>query len=170
MRKIKNGLNLLAEKLLRWCIAPTLRVKVLRMLGATIGENVRIYEVRFMNLEGGFKNFYIGNDVHIGVDCLFDLKGKVYIDSGSTLSPRVLVLTHQDPGSFQGSPLINEFPVMVRDTKIGKNCWVGSNSTLISGVVIGDEVVIAAGSVVCGDVASRQLIAGVPAVRKRGLS
>jgi acetyltransferase-like isoleucine patch superfamily enzyme len=160
---------LLIEKLLHWCIVPTLRADVLRLLGAKIGQNVRIYEARFINLENGFKNLQVGNDVHIGTDCLLDLKGVLHICSGSTLSPRVVILTHQDPGKAHDSPLLKEFPAVVGDTSIGEGCWIGANATIISGVHIGAKVVVASGAVVIGNVESNSLVAGVPAKEKRKL-
>ncbi len=47
--------------------------------------------------------------------------------------------------------------------KIGKNVWIGEKSTILSGVVIGDGVVVAANSVVCHDVPSFCVVAGSPA-------
>lgn len=46
---------------------------------------------------------------------------------------------------------------------IGNNVWVGAGSTLLPGCVIGDNSVIAAGSVVRGTVPSGQIWGGVPA-------
>lgn len=158
------------EKLLHWCIIPTLRARLLRMMGATIGANVRIYEVRFINLEEGFRNLKVGDNVHIGTDCLLDLKGGLHIGSGSTLSPRVLILTHQDPGKSHGSSLLKQFPAVVRDTRIGEGCWIGANTTIISGIDIGSGVVVASGSVVVKNIDSGLLVAGVPAKEKRKLA
>ena len=55
------------------------------------------------------------------------------------------------------------FPVTV-----GNNVWIGGSSTIIGGVTIGDNAVIAAGSVVIRDVPANTLVAGNPArvVRK----
>lgn len=47
--------------------------------------------------------------------------------------------------------------------EIGKNVWIGSNSTILSGVKIGDNAVIAAGAVVTKDVEPNTIVGGVPA-------
>lgn len=52
---------------------------------------------------------------------------------------------------------------------IGKDIWIGGHSVILSGVTIGDEAVIAAGSVVTKDVASRTLVAGNPAKFKKNI-
>lgn len=46
---------------------------------------------------------------------------------------------------------------------LGKNVWVGSNATVLPGVTIGDNAVIAAGAVVTKDVAPDTIVGGVPA-------
>lgn len=52
--------------------------------------------------------------------------------------------------------------------KIGNHVWIGTRATILKGVNIGDNSIIAAGSVVTKDVPSNCLAAGVPAkiVRK----
>ena len=46
---------------------------------------------------------------------------------------------------------------------LGKNVWVGSNSTILQGVTIGDNAVVAAGAVVTKDVPADTVVGGVPA-------
>lgn len=41
--------------------------------------------------------------------------------------------------------------------------WVGSNATILQGVTIGDNAVVAAGAVVTKDVAANTVVGGVPA-------
>jgi UDP-3-O-[3-hydroxymyristoyl] glucosamine N-acyltransferase len=50
------------------------------------------------------------------------------------------------------------------DIIIGKNCWIGANSIILSGVQLGDRTVVAAGSVVTKSFEHGSvLIGGVPA-------
>lgn len=46
---------------------------------------------------------------------------------------------------------------------LGRNVWVGAHSTLLPGVTIGDDAVVAAGSVVTKPVPAGQIWGGVPA-------
>ena len=46
---------------------------------------------------------------------------------------------------------------------IGNNVWIGGSVTIIGGVTIGDNAVVAAGSVVIRDVPANTLVAGNPA-------
>ena len=48
-------------------------------------------------------------------------------------------------------------------TRIGENCFIGSESLILPGLTIGDNCVIGAGSVVTKDVPPRSIAAGNPA-------
>lgn len=166
---LKYALFVVAEKLLRWSISPRLRARLLSLLGATIGKNVRIYEIQLFNLKHGFSNLHIENDVHIGIGCRLDLEGMLVIAARSTLSPGVTILTHQDPGSSHGSRLLALYPAQVKSTKIGSDCWIGTNTVVLPGATIGSKVVVAAGSVVTSELPDSVLVAGVPASIRRSL-
>lgn len=46
---------------------------------------------------------------------------------------------------------------------IGNDVWIGGNCTILPGVTIGNNVVIAAGAVVTKDVPDNSVVGGVPA-------
>lgn len=50
-----------------------------------------------------------------------------------------------------------------RPVTIGSDVWIGASCTILPGVTIGDNVVIAAGAVVTKDIPDNSLAAGVPA-------
>ena len=47
--------------------------------------------------------------------------------------------------------------------KIGCRVWIGAHATVLPGVTIGDNAVIAAGAVVTKDVPANAVVGGVPA-------
>lgn len=160
---LRHGLYLLIEKALRWCINPRLRARLLKLLGARIGRNVRIYEIQLFNLGQGFRNLVLADDIHIGPGCRLDLAGRVVIGTRSTLSPGVTILTHADPGAAHASLLAEYYPPQTSDVCIGSDCWLGANVTVLAGVRIHDLAVAAAGAVVTTDVPAAVVVAGVPA-------
>lgn len=167
---VKHGLYVLLEKILRWSVNPRFRAKLLALLGAHIGRNVRIYEVQLFNLQNGFANLHIDDDVHIGIGCRLDLAGELRVGARSTLSPGVTILTHNDCGSAHGSKLIALYPAEVASVSIGEDSWIGANATVLSGGKISSLVVVAAGSVVSGVVPTASVAAGAPARVKKRLS
>lgn len=164
---LRHGIFLLLEILLRISVIPTLRAGLLRIFGADVGRNVRIYDCRFINLVDGFSNLHLGDHVHVGNGCLFDLAGTIRIKQGTTLSPRVTLISHSDAGSAHNSPIIQRYPCDTAGVEIGEYCWIGTNSTLLSGTKIGNETVLGAMSLVRGVVDAKSLYAGIPAKKIR---
>jgi acetyltransferase-like isoleucine patch superfamily enzyme len=54
-------------------------------------------------------------------------------------------------------------PPRIAPVRIGTNVWLGRSAMVFPGVTIGDDAVVAAGSIVTSDVPTRTLVAGVPA-------
>ncbi|MDO4565403.1 MAG: DapH/DapD/GlmU-related protein, partial [Clostridia bacterium] len=52
---------------------------------------------------------------------------------------------------------------------IGNDVWIGGNCTILPGVTIGNNVIVAAGAVVTKDVPDNCVVAGVPAKIIRNL-
>ena len=47
--------------------------------------------------------------------------------------------------------------------RVGRGVWIAAGATVLQGVTVGDDAVVAAGAVVTKDVPPRMLVAGVPA-------
>jgi acetyltransferase-like isoleucine patch superfamily enzyme len=165
MSRVRHGVYASIEILVRLCIVPAWRARLLSLLGADIGRNVRIGDCRFINLSKGFMNLHVGDNAHIGAGCLVDLEGPVSIGERTTLSPRVTVMSHADPGSAHGSPHILAYPVEVGGVNIGRDCWIGASSTLLSGADVGDGAVVGAMALVRGRLEPGGVYVGVPARR-----
>ena len=54
--RVTHGLSLMAERLLPWATNPYTPARLLGIMGATIAQDVWVYEARFMNPDSGFKN------------------------------------------------------------------------------------------------------------------
>lgn len=160
---VVHGMFLLLEKLLRWSINPRLRARLLRLFGASVGRNVRVYEIQLFNLQHGFRNLELADDVHIGPGCRLDLASRLIVGARTTLSPGVAVLTHADPGSTHGSRLATAYPPRFAQVLIGTDCWIGASATVLAGATLQDCCVVAAGAVVTHDVATATVVGGVPA-------
>lgn len=53
--------------------------------------------------------------------------------------------------------------VIPSPVRIGCNVWIGSHATILRGVTIGDNAVVAAGAVVTEDVPANTIVGGIPA-------
>jgi len=169
MARLKKAWFMLLELALRMVINPYLRARLLNLCGATVGPNVRIYEIQFLNLDNGFMNLYIEDNVHIGMGCRMDLEGKIVIHRGATISPGVTILTHNNPGSQHDSPLCKHFKPYVDSVEIGAYCWIGANTTILAGSRILDRTVIGACSLVSGCLDAESVYVGIPVKKTRTL-
>ena len=56
-----------------------------------------------------------------------------------------------------------------KPVRIGNDVWIGGNVTILPGVTIGNNVVVAAGAVVTKDIPDNTLVGGVPAKKLKDL-
>jgi acetyltransferase-like isoleucine patch superfamily enzyme len=112
----------------------------------------------------------IGKGVYIGHEVLFDrvFTDQIYIGDNTSVGDRTVITAHANIPS--NTRLKKIYPRKVMPTKIGKGVWIMPNVVIAPGVTIGDEAVIATGSVVTKDVPKRSLAAGVPARVVKDLS
>ena len=104
------------------------------------------------------KNIFIGENVFINCCCHFQDQGGIYIGDGTLIGSYVVMATiNHGQKPLQRS---DNFPAPIH---IGKNVWIGSHATILPGVTIGDNAIVAAGAVVSKDVPENTVVGGVPA-------
>jgi acetyltransferase-like isoleucine patch superfamily enzyme len=104
------------------------------------------------------KNITVGKTVFINSGCKFQDQGGITIGDGSLIGHNVVMATVNHGLSREKRHWNFVAPII-----LGKNVWIGSNVTLLPGVTIGDDAVIAAGAVVTSDVPPGSVAGGVPA-------
>ena len=104
------------------------------------------------------RNLTIGKNVFINSGCCFQDQGGVTIGDGCLIGHQVVFATldHMLDPSDRAS-------MVAHPITVGRNVWIGSHATILSGVTIGDNSVIAAGAVVTTSVPANCVAAGVPA-------
>lgn len=104
------------------------------------------------------KNIKLGKCVFINSGCCFQDQGGIEIGDNTLIGHQVVIATlnHDLEPSRRAS-------MIAAPVKIGKNVWIGSHATVLAGVTVGDNAVIAAGAVVNRDVPANTVAAGVPA-------
>ena len=104
------------------------------------------------------KNIIIGKNVFINSGCRFQDQGGITIGDGTLIGHNVVLATLNHDIAPEKRSIIHPAPI-----RIGKNVWIGSSVTVIAGVTIGDNSVVAAGAVVTKDVPENTIVGGVPA-------
>lgn len=114
----------------------------------------------------GGENIRIGRNAFINQNCtMYDLGG-IDIGDDVMIGPNVSLITSSHPIE----PSRRREAVIAKPIVIGKNVWIAANVTIIGGVSVGENSVIAAGSVVTRDVFPDSLYAGNPARKVRSIA
>lgn len=104
------------------------------------------------------RNIAIGENVFINHNCsMLDLGG-ITIEDGVMIAPRVNIATEAHPLN----PAERQ-QIFCKSVRIGKNAWIGTGVTILAGVTIGENSVVAAGAVVTRDVPDNVVVSGIPA-------
>lgn len=96
--------------------------------------------------KGGF--FSIGKNVSVNHGCMIVCHEKIVIGNDVQLSPNVLIYDHDHDYKTNGG--VKSMRYITSPVVIGNNVWIGANCVVLRGTVIGDNAVIAAGSVIKG--------------------
>lgn len=144
-----------------------LRVLWMKLFGVGVPWSAVIDRVNFMNLDRtGLSGLTLGSKTFIGVGSIIDLAGKIEIGNHATISSGAIILSHLSVG-FSDHPLIKTYPKKIEKTVIGNGVFIGANATVLSGVTIGKETMVGAGSVVTRNIPEKVLAVGVPAKVKK---
>lgn len=104
------------------------------------------------------RNIHVGKNVFVNSGCRFQDQGGIYIGDEVLIGHNVVIATlNHDIAPARRQALI---PGSVR---IGNRVWIGSNATILAGVTIGENSIVAAGAVVAKDVPENAIVGGVPA-------
>lgn len=104
------------------------------------------------------KNITVGEGVFINACCHFQDHGGVTLGDGCQIGHNVVFATLNHELAPERRKTTRPAPIV-----LGRNVWIGSNATILQGVTIGDNAVVAAGAVVTKDVAANTVVGGVPA-------
>lgn len=119
------------------------RIKYLRDAGAKIGRNCTIFNTMIFGsepylIEIGDNTYFSGSET------------RIFTHDGSAAALNYMGFTEK------------QFDIFGK-VKIGSNCFIGHNVTIMKNVVIGDNCIIGAGAVVTKDIPNGSVAAGSPA-------
>lgn len=126
-----------------------------QITGAEIEESVTVFTPFYINYG---KHTKIGKNVFINFDCVFLDLGGITIEEGVLIAPKVSLLSEGHGISPEQRHSLIPKPIHIK-----KNAWIGAGATILQGVTIGKNSVVAAGSVVSKDVPDNVVVGGIPA-------
>jgi acetyltransferase-like isoleucine patch superfamily enzyme len=126
-----------------------------QITGSEIDESVAVFTPLYINYG---KNTKIGKNVFINFDCVFLDLGGITIEDNVLIAPKVSLLSEGHPVNPNDRHSLVPGHIYIR-----KNAWVGAGATILPGVTIGENAVVAASAVVSKDVPPNAVVGGVPA-------
>lgn len=132
-----------------------IRAIISRLFGKKVDDSFRVFPPFYTDFG---KNITLGKNVFINACCHFQDHGGVTLGDGCQIGHNVVFATLNHGMAPEDRHTTYPAPIV-----LGKNVWVGSNATILSGVTIGDNAIVAAGAVVTKDVAAGAIVGGVPA-------
>ena len=125
------------------------------LIGQEVDEGFGLFPPFYTNCG---KNIHLGKNVFINSGCHFQDQGGIYIGDGTFIGHNVVLATlnHDLNPNSRGD-------MWPKPIHLGKKVWIGSGAIVLPGVTIGDNSVIAAGSVVTKNVPENSVYGGNPA-------
>ena len=132
-----------------------IRDRLSEIIGRQIDQSTIIFAPFYTNF-GRF--IQIGTNVFINHACSFLDMGGITIEDEVLIGPKVNLITENHPLNPADRKSLISKPILIK-----RNAWIGANATILPGVTIGENAVVAAGAVVSRDVADNSIVGGVPA-------
>ena len=136
--------------------ADAVRALLSQLVGKQVDESVFLIPPFYAT---GGSNTRIGRNVFINQNCTFYDLGGLDIADDVMIGPNVSLITSGHPIE----PSRRRNFVTARPISIERNVWIGAGATIIGGVTVGQNSVVAAGSVVTREVLPSTLVGGNPA-------
>jgi acetyltransferase-like isoleucine patch superfamily enzyme len=131
------------------------RKKLGEIIGTEIDESTTIFPPFHTNFG---RSISLGKNVFINHACSFLDIGGITIEDDVQIGPRVNLTSENHPLDPEDRKTLLLGPILIK-----RNAWIGAGATILPGVTVGENAVVAAGAVVSRDVPPNTVVAGIPA-------
>ncbi len=132
-----------------------IRERLSEITGSDIDKSTVVFAPFYTNFG---RHIRIGKNVFINHACTFLDMGGITIEDDVQIGPKVNLITENHP-----IDPANRKTLDLHSIHVGRNVWIGAAATILPGVTIGENAVVAAGAVVRKNVEANTIVAGVPA-------
>jgi len=166
MEKINNKRQQKKRKIMSYCKAILYQIRDLMYLKKTmlknikIGKKCRISKTAILEPLQGF--IQIGDNCTINHFCVLYGSGGLVIGHCCRIATHTVIIGENHIYKDPNVPIYKQGKEIV-GIKIGNDCWIGCNCSIIAGAELGDGCVVGAGSVVNKKFPPYSVIVGSPA-------
>jgi acetyltransferase-like isoleucine patch superfamily enzyme len=126
-----------------------------RLIGKTVDETFFLIPPFYTDFG---ENISIGKNVFVNHACTFMDRGGIILEDEVLIGPKVNLITTNHPINPEERRATISNPIHIK-----KRAWIGAAATIMPGITIGENSIVAAGAVVTKDVPPNTLVGGVPA-------
>ena len=152
---VQRTMRLAAEMNTGYHTEAEVRDYMRQITGSEIDDTLRIFTPFHINYG---KKTTFGRDCFVNFGCTFLALGGITIEDDVFIGPHCVLATEYHPEEPTTRHSLLTKPIVVK-----RNAWLGANVTVLAGVTIGENAIVAAGSVVTKDVPDNMVVAGSPA-------
>ena len=109
-----------------------------------------------------FENFHVSSGkliLHDGVfinnSCSFNCMERIEVGNGTMMGEGVRFYDHDHVYTAEK---IEKWQWTTEPIRVGRDCWIGSNVTILKGVTIGDNTIIGAGCLIRNDIPANSVV------------
>lgn len=132
-----------------------IRNRLSDIIGTEIDKSTTLFAPFHTNFG---RHIRLGKNVFINHACSFLDLGGITIEDHALIGPRVNLVTENHPIDPSQRKSLD-----LRSILIKRNAWIGAGATILPGVTIGENSIVAAGAVVNKDVPDNTIVGGIPA-------
>lgn len=152
---VQKTMRLCAEMNTGYHTEAEVRDYLSQIIGNDVDDTVRVFPP--FNINYGLTTRF-GRDSFVNFGCTFLALGGITIEDGAFIGPHCVLATEYHPEDPARRHSLN-----TKSITIGRNAWLGADVKVLAGVTIGENAIVAAGSVVTKDVPPDMVVAGSPA-------
>jgi acetyltransferase-like isoleucine patch superfamily enzyme len=138
------------------------RERLSEIFESEIDKSTTIFAPSYTNFGRHIK---LGKNIFINHACSFLDLGGITIEDDVQIGPRVNIVTENHPVDPTKRKYLELKPVVIK-----RNAWIGAGATILPGVTVGENSIVAAGAVVNKDVPTNCIFGGVPAKHIRTIA
>jgi acetyltransferase-like isoleucine patch superfamily enzyme len=155
INEVVNRTIRISQKLNTATDTDQMRQYLSEITGTNIDESTTIFAPFYTNFG---KFIQIGKNVFINHACSFLDMGGITIEDEVLIGPKVNIITENHPLDPD-----NRRALITKPVRIKRKAWIGAGATILPGVTIGKNAVVAAGALVSKDVPDNVVVGGTPA-------
>ncbi|GAB3736779.1 sugar O-acetyltransferase [Spirosoma lituiforme] len=131
------------------------RTRLSEIIGMEVDPSTTVFPPFHSNFG---RSIRLGKNVFINHTCSFLDIGGITIEDDVQIGPRVNLTSENHPLDPANRKTVLLQPILIR-----RNAWIGAGATILPGVTVGENSIVAAGAVVSRDVPPNTVVAGIPA-------